>query len=36
MSQLSVEGFLFFVFWGSALLVVVSTVLALLERRDDV
>ena len=32
MSQLSFDGFLFYVFWGSALLVVASVVLWLFER----
>ena len=32
MSQLSVDGFLFYLFWGSALLVVASVVLWLFER----
>ena len=32
MNQLSFDGFLFYVFWGSALLVVASVVLWLFER----
>ena len=32
MSQLSFDGFLFFLFWGSVLLVVASVVLWLFER----
>ena len=32
MSELSFDGFLFYVFWGSALLVVASVVLWLFER----
>ena len=32
MSQLSFDGFLFYVFWGSALLVAASVVLWLFER----
>jgi len=34
MSQLSFDGFLFYVFWGSALLVVSGVVLWLFERND--
>ena len=32
MSELSFDGFLFYLFWGSALLVVASVVLWLFER----
>ena len=34
MSQLSFDGFLFYLFWGSALLVVAGVVLWLFERND--
>jgi|TARA_Y100001951_G_C11040801_1_gene130126 hypothetical protein len=34
MNQLSVDGFLFVMFWGCALLVVASIVLAVWERGD--
>ena len=34
MNQLSADGVLFFMFWGSALLIVASIVLAVWERGD--
>ena len=34
MSELSVDGFLFYVFWGSVLLLASSVVLWLFERND--
>ena len=34
MSELSFDGFLLYVFWGSALLVVAGVVLWLFERND--
>ena len=35
MSQLTFDGVLFYLFWGSALMVVAGMVLAVLERGDD-
>ncbi len=34
MSQLTFDGVLFFMFWGSALMIVASIVLAMWERGD--
>ena len=34
MSELSVDGFLFYLFWGSALLLVAGVVLWLFERKE--
>jgi len=34
-NQLSFDGLLFYLFWGSALMVAAGTVLAVLERGDD-
>ena len=35
MNQLSFDGLLFYLFWGSALMVAAGIVLAVLERGDD-